>query len=363
MKYCKKCGAQMKDNAKFCPSCGAAGEAGGTAGQAPQGAAGQRPQKPVGQQRPQKPVGQQPPQKPTAQQPQKPAGQRSPKPAAQPGGASPVEKKKKSAAPFIIICLLLVAAMAGGTAYFVWSKGKDKGAAAQVADGGSDGWGSSDGDRKKQAEEEADGKETTAAEQETPAAEVKTEPETTAAAVETTVSNQTQPASTEQPEESSQTAPETQSTVPAQDPGGKGATYKTMYVVNCNEFITLRPGDFTTSGEICKIPLGASVSYVSTAGNGFYQVIYNGQTGYALASYLSETPGSAVAGEAAYDTMYVVNCNEFITLRTSDSTSAGEICKIPLGAAVSYVSTAGNGFYKITYNGYTGYALASYLSY
>ncbi|WP_166442441.1 zinc-ribbon domain-containing protein, partial [Enterocloster asparagiformis] len=23
MKYCKKCGAQMKDNAKFCPSCGA----------------------------------------------------------------------------------------------------------------------------------------------------------------------------------------------------------------------------------------------------------------------------------------------------------------------------------------------------
>ena len=39
MKYCKKCGAQMKDNAKFCPSCGAAGEAGGTAGQAPQGAA------------------------------------------------------------------------------------------------------------------------------------------------------------------------------------------------------------------------------------------------------------------------------------------------------------------------------------
>ena len=37
MKYCKKCGAQMKDNAKFCPSCGAAGEAGGTAGQPPQG--------------------------------------------------------------------------------------------------------------------------------------------------------------------------------------------------------------------------------------------------------------------------------------------------------------------------------------
>lgn len=336
MKYCKKCGAQMKDNAKFCPSCGAAGEAGGTAGQTPQGASGQRSQGP--------------------------AGQRPPKPAGQPGGASPVEKKKKSAAPFIIICLVLVAAMAGGTAYFVWSKGKDKGAAAQVADGGSDGWGSSDGGQKKQTEEEAAAAETTDAEKETPA-EVETEPETTAAAVETTVSDQTQPASTEQPEGNSQTAPEAGSTAPAQVPGGNGATYQTMYVVNCSEFITLRPGDSTTSGEICKIPLGASVSYVSTAGNGFYQVVYNGQTGYALASYLSETPGSAAAGEAAYDTMYVVNCNEFITLRASDSTSAGEICKIPLGAAVSYVSTAGNGFYKILYNGYTGYALASYLSY
>ncbi|GAA6294167.1 hypothetical protein F220043C3_26010 [Enterocloster asparagiformis] len=337
MKYCKKCGAQMKDNAKFCPSCGAAGEAGGTAGQPPQGASGQRPQGP--------------------------AGQRPPKPAGQPGGASPVEKKKKSAAPFIIICLVLVAAMAGGTAYFVWSKGKDKGAAAQVADGGSDGWGSSDGDQKKQTEEEAAGTETTAAEKETPAAEGETEPETIASAVETTVSDQPRPASTEQPEGNSQTAPEAGSTAPAQVPGGNGATYQTMYVVNCSEFITLRPGDSTTSGEICKIPLGASVSYVSTAGNGFYQVVYNGQTGYALASYLSETPGSAAAGDAAYDTMYVVNCNEFITLRTSDSTSAGEICKIPLGAAVSYVSTAGNGFYKIMYNGYTGYALASYLSY
>ena len=66
---------------------------------------------------------------------------------------------------------------------------------------------------------------------------------------------------------------------------------------------------------------------------------------------------------AVYDTMYVVNCKESITLRTSDSTSAKEICQIPLGAAVSYVSTAGNGFYKIIYLGNTGYALGSYLSY
>ena len=50
-----------------------------------------------------------------------------------------------------------------------------------------------------------------------------------------------------------------------------------------------------------------------------------------------------------YPTYYVVNCKQSITLRTSPSTSASEICQIPLGSAVSYISTASNGFYFISY--------------
>ena len=61
-------------------------------------------------------------------------------------------------------------------------------------------------------------------------------------------------------------------------------------------------------------------------------------------------------------TMCVVRCNEFITLRSSPSTSASEITKIPLGSSVGYIEEAGNDFYKIQYNGNIGYALASYLS-
>ena len=81
-------------------------------------------------------------------------------------------------------------------------------------------------------------------------------------------------------------------------------------------------------------------------------------TEMALYEYTEE---ETVANE--YRTMYVVNCNESITLRTSPSTSASEICQIPLGATVSYVESAANGFYKVVYLGNTGYALASYLQF
>lgn len=140
----------------------------------------------------------------------------------------------------------------------------------------------------------------------------------------------------------------------------KDQKYETCFVVNCQESITLRKSPSTKAGEYCQIPLGAAVSYVGTAENGFYQVIYNGQTGYALASYLSFENGEDSQQEITY--MEVVNCRESITLRKTPSTRGEEFCQIPLGAVVEYKGTAENGFYMVAYNGYTGYALASYLT-
>lgn len=142
------------------------------------------------------------------------------------------------------------------------------------------------------------------------------------------------------------------------------ADYETYYVVNCKQSITLRPQPDVNSGEITQIPLGAAVSYVKAAENGFYQVIYNENTGYALASYLSATKPTVSTSNntVSYETYYVVNCKQSITLRPQPDVNSGEICQIPLGAAVSFISTASNGFYYISYNGNTGYSLASYLS-
>ena len=138
----------------------------------------------------------------------------------------------------------------------------------------------------------------------------------------------------------------------------------TLYVVNCKENITLRNTPKTSGDEIVKIPLGAAVSFVESASNGFYKISYNGNTGYALASYLSEEPGryDEYSNNDVVGTLYVVNCKESITLRTSPSKSAKEITQIPLGAAVGFINIASNGFYKISYNGNVGYALDAYLA-
>lgn len=143
--------------------------------------------------------------------------------------------------------------------------------------------------------------------------------------------------------------------------------YETMYVVNCHDSITLRKTPSTQAGEICQIPFGSAVSYVETADNGFYKIIYNGKTGYGLASYLStekqDTPAaSSPEKQDSVTYMQVVNCKESITLRKVPSTKAEQFCQIPLGAVVEYLGTAENGFYMVSYNGYTGYALASYLT-
>ena len=126
----------------------------------------------------------------------------------------------------------------------------------------------------------------------------------------------------------------------------------TLYVVNCNESITLRVSDSTNSKEIKQIPLGAAVSFMENAANGFYKVSYNGSTGYALASYLSVDPYDHYVASTKASTVWsgkVVRCNEYITLRRTPSTKGEEITKIPLGAIVT------------DYDGFEGYALAGYI--
>lgn len=131
-----------------------------------------------------------------------------------------------------------------------------------------------------------------------------------------------------------------------------------MWVAGCNESITLRTSPRKSASEITQIPLYAGVYKLENAGNGFYKVIYNGWTGYALSEYLTSYEPQTYTGRS----LMVVNCNEYITLRTSPYTSADEITRIPLGAEVDYIE-AKKDFYLVSYNGQIGYALQSYLTF
>ena len=131
----------------------------------------------------------------------------------------------------------------------------------------------------------------------------------------------------------------------------------TMFVVECNESITLRDAPSVYARELAQIPLGQAVGYIENAGNGFYKIDYDGLVGYALAEYLS-ADRSGVAGIYGR----VVNCRISVTLREYPSTNAPEIMQIPLGERVGMLRGGDTGdFYFVRYRGYDGYVLKTYI--
>ena len=107
---------------------------------------------------------------------------------------------------------------------------------------------------------------------------------------------------------------------------------------------------------------------IEDAGNGFYMVSYRGNIGYALASYLTKSNiGGVYASSEEPDGYYygqsltIVQCKEYISLRSADSTSAKVLSKVPLYGSVYYLGTASNGFAHVLYNDTTGYVLKKYL--
>lgn len=129
-----------------------------------------------------------------------------------------------------------------------------------------------------------------------------------------------------------------------------------LWVVLCDESISLRSAPDTTAKVITQIPLCGKVEFVDTAINGFYQVRYNGQLGYALAAYLDYFEPQIYTGQ----TMTVINANQSVTLRTSPYTTAEEIIQIPVGAVVDWVESKRD-FHLVTYNDQIGYVLGTYL--
>ena len=132
----------------------------------------------------------------------------------------------------------------------------------------------------------------------------------------------------------------------------------TYYVVNCNEWITLRSAPSTSASSLAHIPLGQAVGFIENAGNGFYKINYDGLVGYGLATYLSP---NRQEGATSVRRAQIVNCNEWITLRSAPSTSASALDHIPLGAYVTYIGPSSNGFYCIEYRGVRGYGLQAYI--
>ena len=138
---------------------------------------------------------------------------------------------------------------------------------------------------------------------------------------------------------------------------------ETVHVVLCQENISLRAYPSTDAPVLAQVPLYSSLVFKEVERNGdFCLVTYlpgtrSERTGYVLTRYLDFYEPQVWEAD-----LRVYNCKKSITLRSAPSTSAEEICQIPLGAVAGKLYwRPDSSFYLVSYNGMTGYALKSYL--
>ncbi|MFB9758494.1 C40 family peptidase [Ectobacillus funiculus] len=134
-------------------------------------------------------------------------------------------------------------------------------------------------------------------------------------------------------------------------------TTQSLYVDTAS--LNVRSGAGSQYGVLGSVKLGQKLE-VSSEQNGFFQISYNGQTGYVAKAYLSETPVAAAAPAApTTQSLYVDTAS--LNVRSGAGSQYGVLGSVKLGQKLE-VSNEQNGFFQISYNGQTGYVAKAYLS-
>lgn len=147
-------------------------------------------------------------------------------------------------------------------------------------------------------------------------------------------------------------------------PGTAPSTTVRTYTTTAN--LNMRTGPSTRYSRITTIPKGTKVTVKRYTG-GWYEITYGGRSGYVIDDYIKVTetklpgtnPEPAPSQPSQNGDIYTVTGN--LNMRSSDSTKGSVIQVLPKGAVVNYISTAPTGWYKVTYNGKTGYASNKYI--
>lgn len=116
--------------------------------------------------------------------------------------------------------------------------------------------------------------------------------------------------------------------------------------------VNFRSGPSTDDSIIASLELGEQVTLLNVEDN-WCQVVWNGQTGYVKADYVS-VDGLAVANPRGIVTGSCVN------VRSIPSTEGSILTRVYAGNVVDLISLE-NGWYSISYNGTTGYISADYI--
>ncbi len=128
----------------------------------------------------------------------------------------------------------------------------------------------------------------------------------------------------------------------------------TTYTVTAST-LNVRSGAGTSYAAIGSVTKGQKLSVVSKSGS-WYKINYNGRTGYVSSDYVQV---SGTTTPPAESTTYTVTAST-LNVRSGAGTSYAAIGSVTKGQKLSVVSKSGS-WYKINYNGRTGYVSSDYV--
>lgn len=140
--------------------------------------------------------------------------------------------------------------------------------------------------------------------------------------------------------------------------------------VTAKEYVNLRSLPTTDSEIVGSLESGTFLQRTAVSNKGWSRLIYNGQTVYAVTSYLSNevvtpvvpsTPETESDGFTAVDEM--VTAKDETNLRNAPTTDGSEVVyTLKNGELVRRIGVHTNGWSKLEYNGEVVYAITSYLT-
>ncbi|MCD7844875.1 MAG: SH3 domain-containing protein [Oscillospiraceae bacterium] len=140
--------------------------------------------------------------------------------------------------------------------------------------------------------------------------------------------------------------------------------------INAN-YVRMRSGPSTSYSILGTYSSGTAMTVTGTSGD-WYEVSYNGTTGYVYSLYLtlgsgsSDTSTSASATDSSSFTVTEMDdtaaaATTAVNLRTGPSTSYASLQVLSAGTSITITGYSGS-WYRVSYNGTTGYVYSSYVT-
>ncbi|MDO5038525.1 SH3 domain-containing protein [Clostridium sp.] len=142
------------------------------------------------------------------------------------------------------------------------------------------------------------------------------------------------------------------------------STDKKTGTVNVNSYLNVRSGASTNSRIIGSLRRNNKVTITGSKGN-FYEIEYRGGHAYVSKDYVRVNSNFIESSSSNNENKSMkkarITAHSGLNLRTSNTTHSSCILTIPNNRVVTVLGSS-NGWYKVNYNGHTGWVFGQYIS-